>query len=33
MLRVRRWLMFDLDERNVELMKKRTAQRSLLGLF
>ena len=29
----RRWLMFDLDERNVELMKKRTAQRSLLGLF
>jgi DNA modification methylase len=29
----RKWLMFDLDERNVDLMKKRTAQRSLLGLM
>ncbi len=29
----RKWLMFDLDERNVDLMKKRTAQRSLLGMI
>jgi len=27
----RRWLMFDLDHRNEALMRKRTAQRSLLG--
>lgn len=29
----RRWLMFDLDQRNADLMHKRTAQRSLLGLL
>ena len=29
----RRWLLFDIDQRNVDLMKKRTAQRSLLGLL
>ena len=29
----RKWLMFDLDERNAALMAKRTAQRSLLGLL
>jgi len=29
----RRWLMFDLDQRNADLMRERTAQRSLLGLL
>jgi DNA modification methylase len=29
----RRWLMFDLDKRNVALIKKRTAQGSLMGLM
>jgi DNA modification methylase len=29
----RKWLMFDLDDRNAALMAKRTAQRSLLGLL
>jgi DNA modification methylase len=29
----RKWLMFDLDARNEALMKKRTAQRSLLGMI
>jgi DNA modification methylase len=29
----RRWLMFDLDQRNADLMRERTAQRSLLGLI